>query len=586
MDARESQIEAWLAEADDENEVVEDCSSSNAEEDHLEEQEHLSESEQDEELPGENLENSSSENDEPPRRSRRPDFYTGVDDTIWSKTAPLNIGRTRQHNIVFVAPGPKGIARQKITPEDCFSLYFDDNIIDLLTQYTNIKINYIRNKYARERDAKQTDAMEMRGYIGILLMAGVMKMGRLNTNQIFDHVKHTGIDAIYLTMSEQRFKFLTRSLRFDDIGDRQVRANVDKLAPIREFVDLFLGNFQKYFVPSAEMTLDEQLLAFRGRCSFRQYIPSKPAKYGIKVFALVDVHYPYTFNLEIYAGLQPEGPFRLSNERHDVVMRMSRPVLGKNMNITMDNWFSSLQVAKDLFDNGTTMVATVRKDKREVPREFRVAKGNPLFSSKFGFHQPCTLVSYVAKSNKVVILMSTMHNDATIDALTSDRRKPEIITYYNRTKNGIDLVDKMCSLYDVSRNSRRWPLTVFFDLLNLSALNALCIYSANKNFEHVRRRDFLIDLSLAWMKPLARRRLDSKKLPRTLAFKIKDFLGLSETVHPATTSGESSSRSIGRCYDCGRRRNKSTRKQCNTCKKFICGDHSTIVCLTCFENIN
>ncbi|XP_045458229.1 piggyBac transposable element-derived protein 4-like [Melitaea cinxia] len=584
-DRRQAQIEAWLAAEDDQNEIYEDCSSSNAEEDHLEEQEHLSESEQGEELPGE-ASNSESEDVEPPQRNRRVNFYSGVDNTMWSKTGPLNRGRTRQHNIVFVAPGPKGIARQKTTPEACFALFLDDNIIDLLTKYTNIKIDYIKNKYARERDAKQTDAMEMRGYIGILLMAGVMKIGRLSVAQIFEHVKHTGIDAIYLTMSEQRFKFLTRTLRFDDVRDRPVRACIDKLAPIREFLDLFLINFQKYFIPSAEMTLDEQLLSFRGRCSFRQYIPSKPAKYGVKVFALVDVHYPYTFNLEIYAGQQPEGPFRLSNERHDVVMRLSRPVLGQNKNITMDNWFSSLRVAKELFENGTTMVATIRKDRREVPREFRIARGNPLCSSKFGFHQSCTLVSYIPKPNKVVILMSTMHNDSAIDADTGDRRKPEIITYYNRTKNGVDLVDKMCSLYDVSRNSRRWPLTVFFDLINLSALNALCIYTANKNYEAVRRRNFLIDLSLAWMKPQARRRLDNNKLPRSLVFKIKDFLGIIETENPATTSAQAPSTSVGRCYDCGRKRNKSTRKHCSTCKKFICGDHSKIVCLSCLENTN
>ncbi|KAH9635219.1 hypothetical protein HF086_013246 [Spodoptera exigua] len=175
-----------------------------------------------------------------------------------------------------------------------------------------------------------------------------------------------------------------------------------------------------------------------------------------------------------------DGAFRLSNERHDIVMRMAQPVLGKNMNITMDNWFSSLRTAKQLFENGTTMVGTVRKDKREVPQEFRVARGNPLHSSKFGFHPPCTLLSYVAKPNKVVIMISTMHNDATIDEDSGDSRKPEVITYYNRTKNGVDLVDKMCSMYDVARNSRRWPLTVFFRLLNLSALNALCIYTANK----------------------------------------------------------------------------------------------------------
>ncbi|CAK1590221.1 unnamed protein product [Parnassius mnemosyne] len=84
------------------------------------------------------------------------------------------------------------------------------------------------------------------------------------------------------------------------------------------------------------------------------------------------------------------------------------------------------------------MVGTVRKDKREVPREFRVARGSPLCSSKFEFHPPCTLVSYVPKPNKVVILMSTMHNDAIIDADSGDSRKPEVITYYNRTKNGVD----------------------------------------------------------------------------------------------------------------------------------------------------
>lgn len=586
MDDRQAaQIEAWLREADAD---IGDChaeSSSDEEVDQLEEQNHESESEQEQDIIGEGS-GENSEDEEPPQRiPRLSDYYTGVDDTLWSKTVPQNRGRTRRHNIVFVPPGPKGIARQKIAIQDCMSLFFDDQIIELITKYTNIKIKYIKNNYARERDAKNTNEIEIRGYIGILLLAGVMKISRSSTAQIFEHVNHTGIEAIYLTMSEQRFKLLTRVLRFDDIEDRPVRAAIDKLAPIREILQLFLSNFQHYFVPSAEMTLDEQLIAFRGRCAFRQYIPSKPAKYGIKIFALVDVHYPYTFNLEIYAGQQPEGPFRFSNERHDVVMRMVQPVLGKNMNITMDNWFSSLRVAKQLFENGTTMVGTVRKDKREVPRELRVATGNPPFSSRFAFHKPCTMVSYVPKPNKVVILMSTMHNDGKIDDTTGDSRKPEIITYYNRTKNGVDLVDKMCSLYDVSRNSKRWPLTVFFDLLNLSALNALCIYTANKNYGNVCRRDFLIHLSLSWMKPLALKRIDSKSLPRSLTIKIKDFLGITDQERQTPVSEATSSNVVRRCHDCGRARNKNTRKSCTACKKFICGNHSKIMCLSCAENV-
>lgn len=57
------------------------------------------------------------------------------------------------------------------------------------------------------------------------------------------------------------------------------------------------------------------------------------------------------------------------------------PVLGKHVSVTMDNWYSSLKVAQQLFDNGLTIAAIVRKDKRDIVGEFRVAKGNPAYYS-------------------------------------------------------------------------------------------------------------------------------------------------------------------------------------------------------------
>lgn len=80
-------------------------------------------------------------------------------------------------------------------------------------------------------------------------------------------------------MSEKRFRFLVRCIRFDDINNRNERR---ELAPIREVFEYFIANFQNNFIASEYLTVDEQLLAFRGRCSFKQYIPSKPAKYRLK----------------------------------------------------------------------------------------------------------------------------------------------------------------------------------------------------------------------------------------------------------------------------------------------------------------
>ena len=54
-------------------------------------------------------------------------------------------------------------------------------------------------------------------------------------------------------------------------------------------------------------------------------MPSKPAKYGLKVFALVDCKTAYTVNLETDVGKQPDGPYQLSSSPVDLVLRLMEP---------------------------------------------------------------------------------------------------------------------------------------------------------------------------------------------------------------------------------------------------------------------
>jgi hypothetical protein len=197
--------------------------------------------------------------------------------TKWKKDRPNNQVRTRSLNIIKLLPGTKGEARNVRSEIECLKLFINDTVLGIITVSTNIYIDQIRHKFERCRDARQTNKKE-------------------------------------IAMSENRFRFLIRCLRFDDVRTRAERRELEKLAPIRELFENFLANFQNHFIASEYLTVDEQLLAFRGRCAFKQYIPSKPAKYGIKVFALVDAKTSYTFNLEPYVGTQPEGgPYRLSN---------------------------------------------------------------------------------------------------------------------------------------------------------------------------------------------------------------------------------------------------------------------------------
>ena len=48
----------------------------------------------------------------------------------------------------------------------------------------------------------------------------------------------------------------------------------------------FIENCCKHYAMSAYVTIDEQLIPFRWRCGFRQYMPKKPDKYGMKLFLM------------------------------------------------------------------------------------------------------------------------------------------------------------------------------------------------------------------------------------------------------------------------------------------------------------
>lgn len=78
---------------------------------------------------------------------------------------------------------------------------------------------------------------------------------------------------------------------------------------------------------------------------------------------------------------------------------------------------------------------------------------------KSAFSQNKTVISYTPKRNKIVLVLSTMHDSVEIDEATT---KPNMILDYNRTKGGTDTFDQLCHEYTTARGTRRWPKRFFF----------------------------------------------------------------------------------------------------------------------------
>ena len=102
------------------------------------------------------------------------DYFLGKDKvTQWNKKPPP-ASRTRAHNIITVLPGCKGPAIDVRTPMDALLLFLTDDLISLLVDNTNLFIGRVAVKFFRERDARLTDIHEMKSFLGLLILSGVL----------------------------------------------------------------------------------------------------------------------------------------------------------------------------------------------------------------------------------------------------------------------------------------------------------------------------------------------------------------------------------------------------------------------------
>ncbi|XP_027019870.2 piggyBac transposable element-derived protein 4-like [Tachysurus fulvidraco] len=232
------------------------------------------------------------------------------------------------------------------------------------------------------------------------------------------------------------------------------------------------------------------------------YIATKPDMFGIKFWVAGDLKSKYICNVLPYLGKDPSCP---SGERlsENVVMRLMEPFLDKGRNVTMDNFFTSLSLAHKLLSRKTTILCTVNKIRREIPQSARHTDRNEFTTQVFST-TAATLTAYAPKRKKTVYILSSMHSVIQTDNTT--KRKPNTVTLYNTTKCSVDVMDQMVQEYTVHTGTRRWPVAVFHNMIDMAALNAHVLYQACTGRQE-RRVDFLVELA----RELANSRMCAKK---------------------------------------------------------------------------
>ena len=221
-----------------------------------------------------------------------------VDKTKWVKEEPISY--CYQYTKI---PGPTIHFTDNTTALYIFTKYFTDEVWDLLVMETNRYAHANTSSRPHSRAWNDVCVEEMKAFIGMLLLLGIIKLPRLemfwqNSNE---YIGTPGIANIMSrNRSEQIFHFL-------HLADNTCDPGNDKLYEVRHFATLLTSQFQSLYTLHQQITIDEAMVPFKCRLSFKQYMKAKPTKWGIKVFVLSDATNGYIYKLQIYTGKDKES---------------------------------------------------------------------------------------------------------------------------------------------------------------------------------------------------------------------------------------------------------------------------------------
>ena len=385
---------------------------------------------------------------------------------------------------------------------DIFEKIFTIALLQFIVKETNRNAREkLRGNEQRLQLWEDVNEIELRAYFGVLIAMGITNLPELHMYWSTDPMY--GNEGIKKVFSRDRFKEIGRFLHFSNSAEEPKRGEqgYDRLFKVRHILEHTRENFKKAYKPGKNLSIDEGMIAYKGRIGFKQYMPQKPIKYGMKVWLCADPQNGYVLNHEVYLGKEREGQDLYAGKGlgYYVVMNMTEPYHGKSHHAYFDNFFSSPELMEDLlFDKQTYACGTVRRNRKGLPKfdGKKMGKGDIIVHQK----GESNLMLTTWKDKREINVLST--NSSPLEPPRNIIRrgkkgvqevveKPAVVCLYNAYMIGVDLSDQLRSYYPLGRKGHRWYKYIFWFLFDVSVGNAMVLWNEFQPQETNRRRSGL-----------------------------------------------------------------------------------------------
>ncbi|XP_065662864.1 piggyBac transposable element-derived protein 4-like [Hydra vulgaris] len=254
-------------------------------------------------------------------------------------------------------------------PHQLFEFFVTDEICDYIVEQTNLyALQSLKEKQLKPKSRFKmwtpVTRDEIRIYIGLILYRGIIWKPTYELYHTTNVVYATPV--VRKVIKYDRFRLINTFINFVDNSNLEESALM--CAKIKPIHDYLFTLFRKAYVPQRNIAVDESLLLWKGRLSWKQYIPSKRARFGLKSFILAESKTGYIWNGFLYTGKVD----KINTDNYNyiatsIVMTLMKNLLNKAYCVFIDNWYTSVEVCHKLLLNKTDCVGTVRKDRKGLP---------------------------------------------------------------------------------------------------------------------------------------------------------------------------------------------------------------------------
>jgi hypothetical protein len=379
-------------------------------------------------------------------------------------------------------PGPTSPLNDTAKEFDFFSQIFTGQCFDILVEETN--------RYAEQRQAESGEdpnwspvtLTELKAWIGIRMFMSVLHLP--SNDMYWSQDWLFGKLFIPKIMKRDRFDKISLYFHASDRTQNPPRGQDghDKLHHIRPIHDLILGKCLEMYRPHRNQSIDEAMIPFRGRLGFKQYLPAKPTKYGIKVWCRADPNNGYMYEFQVYTGKENRNIPEVGLATR-VVVDLSRSIQGQFHIVNVDNFFTSPDLLGRLLAQNTYARGTVRKNRKGYPVNLLKEKDLKV-QGQYNAAQQGEMLACAWKDKKVIHTLSTADDPANIASHVARKQRngtirqvdcPVIIKEYNDYMNGVDRADQIRTTYSTYRTSRKWWHYLFWFLFDLAVSNSFVL---------------------------------------------------------------------------------------------------------------